>query len=196
MKIFFAIIIFILSVQPGNLYSQEPEKFIGTWEGNLNAGVQLRFVLHIKAEPDGSFTSVTDSPDQVVYGIKADRTIINSDTLFFEINSLKASFTGKLENDSTLFGTLKQGMEFPLTLRKKSLSEIPVKPVKIKFQTPVPPFPYNADSVEYDNADKSVHYGATLTYPFTNGNFPCILSTNLIFFHSFYLKSYRQHRLL
>ena len=131
--------------------------------------------MHIKAEPDGSFTSATDSPDQGIYGIKADRTIINNDTLFFEINNLKASFTGKLENDSTLFGTLKQEMEFPLTLRKKDLTEMPEKTGKRKFQTPIPPFPYNADSVEYDNADKSVHYGATLTYPLTNRIFPAVI---------------------
>jgi pimeloyl-ACP methyl ester carboxylesterase len=38
-------------------------------------------------------------------------------------------------------------------------------------QTPPPPFSYNSDSVEYDNADKTVHLGATLTYPKTGGPF-------------------------
>ena len=40
-----------------------------------------------------------------------------------------------------------------------------------KPQTPQPPFNYNIDSVEYDNADKTVHLGATLTYPKTKGPF-------------------------
>jgi alpha-beta hydrolase superfamily lysophospholipase len=31
--------------------------------------------------------------------------------------------------------------------------------------------PYHSDSVEYDNADKTVHLGATLTYPKTGGPF-------------------------
>ena len=38
-------------------------------------------------------------------------------------------------------------------------------------QTPKAPFNYNTDSVEYDNADKTVHLGATLTYPKTKGPF-------------------------
>jgi len=41
----------------------------------------------------------------------------------------------------------------------------------IKPQTPQPPFNYNIDSVEYDNADKSVHLAGTLTYPKTKGPF-------------------------
>ena len=42
-------------------------------------------------------------------------------------------------------------------------------------QTPKPPFTYNADSVEYDNADKTIHYGATFTYPKTGGPFITLL---------------------
>ena len=38
-------------------------------------------------------------------------------------------------------------------------------------QTPKPPFEYNVDSVEYDNANKTVHFGATLTYPKSRGPF-------------------------
>jgi pimeloyl-ACP methyl ester carboxylesterase len=38
-------------------------------------------------------------------------------------------------------------------------------------QTPKPPFEYNIDSVEYDNAAKTVHFGATLTYPKNGGPF-------------------------
>ena len=42
-------------------------------------------------------------------------------------------------------------------------------------QTPVPPFNYNLDSVEYDNADKTVHLGATFTYPKTKGPYTVAL---------------------
>ena len=39
----------------------------------------------------------------------------------------------------------------------------PVK--KIKPQTPLPPFDYYTDSVEYENSDRSVRLGATFSYP-------------------------------
>jgi pimeloyl-ACP methyl ester carboxylesterase len=42
-------------------------------------------------------------------------------------------------------------------------------------QTPLPPLPYHSDSVEYDNADKTVHFGATLTYPEKGGPFPAAI---------------------
>src|ERR1700722_12891430 len=42
---------------------------------------------------------------------------------------------------------------------------------KNRPQTPQPPFEYNVDSVEYDNADKTVHLGATFTYPKTGKSF-------------------------
>src|ERR1035438_736799 len=38
-------------------------------------------------------------------------------------------------------------------------------------QTPKPPFEYNSDSVEYDNADNTVHLAGTLSYPKTGGPF-------------------------
>jgi pimeloyl-ACP methyl ester carboxylesterase len=45
----------------------------------------------------------------------------------------------------------------------------------LQAQTPHPPYPYHSDSVEYDNADKSVHLAATLTYPEKGGPFPAAI---------------------
>jgi alpha-beta hydrolase superfamily lysophospholipase len=39
-------------------------------------------------------------------------------------------------------------------------------------QTPKEPFNYNIEEVEYDNADKTIHYGATLTIPKNLKKFP------------------------
>jgi uncharacterized protein len=46
---------------------------------------------------------------------------------------------------------------------------------KPRMQTPKPPFPYKSEDVEFDNADKSVHFGGTFTYPQKEGSFPTIL---------------------
>ncbi len=42
-------------------------------------------------------------------------------------------------------------------------------------QTPKPPFPYKSDSVLYQNADKSITFGGTLTYPEGKGKFPAAI---------------------
>ena len=44
-----------------------------------------------------------------------------------------------------------------------------------KPQTPVHPFSYNSEDLEYDNAGKTVHFGATFTYPKTGGPFTTLL---------------------
>jgi pimeloyl-ACP methyl ester carboxylesterase len=43
---------------------------------------------------------------------------------------------------------------------------------QLRPQTPKPPFPYQTRDVEYWNADKSIQYGATLTYPITDPGSP------------------------
>jgi len=42
-------------------------------------------------------------------------------------------------------------------------------------QTPVSPFAYRSEEVEYDNKSKTVHFGATITLPPGKGPFPAIL---------------------
>ncbi len=54
-----------------------------------------------------------------------------------------------------------------LHILQTSASSLP----KPRPQTPVPPYAYNSEDAEYDNADKSVHFGATFTYPKTGGPF-------------------------
>jgi pimeloyl-ACP methyl ester carboxylesterase len=44
-----------------------------------------------------------------------------------------------------------------------------------KPQTPIPPFSYNSEDLEYDNAGKTVHFGATFSSPKTGGPFTTLL---------------------
>jgi pimeloyl-ACP methyl ester carboxylesterase len=149
--------------------AQPVNKFTGIWEGKLNLGVELRIVFHIKEDGKGGLLSTADSPDQAAYGLKCDSTSLNADAITIEMHDLKASFTGKLLNDSTIVGVFTQLADVPLILKKVD------KPSELKRnrpQTPQPPFPYKSEDLEYDNADKSLHYGATITIPEGNGPFP------------------------
>jgi uncharacterized protein len=60
---------------------------------------------------------------------------------------------------------------FPLTFILFLLTQT----ARSQNQAPKPPFPYHSDSVEYDNADKTVHLAATLTYPEKGGPFPAAI---------------------
>src|SRR6266498_3542665 len=96
--------------------SQDAKKFIGTWEGKLNVGIELRIVVHIKADADGNIFSTLDSPDQSALGIATDRTSVNGTQFGFEVNRLNANYSGQLINDSTIDGNFTQGAVMPLIL--------------------------------------------------------------------------------
>ena len=148
-------------------FAQSGNKLIGTWQGTLNVGIELRIVFHIAEDGKGGFTSTADSPDQSAYGLKCESTIIKDNDVTIEMTSLNASFTGKLINDSTIDGSFTQGGEFPLLLKKtEKVTE------KKRPQTPKPPFAYKSEDVEYNNADNSLAYGATITIPEGKGPFP------------------------
>ncbi len=143
------------------LLAQNANRYIGTWEGTLNVGVELRAVFHIKFSGSGGLMATTDSPDQGSYGITCDSTFITENGLTIIMRELNATYTGKLINDSTISGTLTQMAAFPLVLKKSDKEPVERK----RPQVPQAPFPYESYEVEYDNADKSVHLGATLTVP-------------------------------
>jgi len=142
-----------------NAFSQT-DLYTGTWEGKIKAGVELRIVFHIKDKGNGTIVSTLDSPDQGAFGITCDTTYTNETGIHIEIRKINGGYAGKLINDSSINGSFTQGMSIPLPLKKVDKPSERKRP-----QTPQPPFPYDSYDVEYDNGDRSVHFGATLTVP-------------------------------
>lgn len=153
------------------LTAQTGAAYAGNWQGVLKIGVDLRIVFHITAANE-KLTATADSPDQSAYGIKCDSVFIKSDSLSIKMNALRASFTGKLSDDTIMKGFFTQAMTVPLTLTKTE-KNIPV--VNNRPQTPVPPFPYKSEEVIYHNKDNSIKFGATLTLPEGKGPFPAVV---------------------
>jgi hypothetical protein len=115
---FSLLFIFLLAVSAS--LGQPVKKFIGTWQGTLKAGVELRMVFHVKENGSGGLVTTGDSPDQSAYGLKCDTSFVNGDNLTIEMHALTASFTGRLVNDSTIDGKFKQGVELPLVLYRNT----------------------------------------------------------------------------
>lgn len=161
-KLFFLTVLSLFSLS----VSGQNEKFTGTWEGTLQAGVDLKIVFHIAK--DGKVKA--DSPDQSAFGLPCSDAIINQNEIRFEITEVKASYTGKLVNDSTMEGIFTQGVDLPLTLKKKGNPGLRKRP-----QTPLPPFPYSTEEVIYPNADSTLRFGATLSIPAGKGPFPAVV---------------------
>ena len=143
----------------------------GTWEGPLPAGGRsIRIVFRIR--PDG--TAVMDSPDQGARDIPVDAPTIESGVVRLTVPSLRGRFEGRRSDDgSVLTGVLAQGgVTLPLVLTRTSTTVAELA----RPQTPVPPLPYRAEEVAFDNAEApGVRLAGTLTLPQGNGPFPAAI---------------------
>jgi len=143
----------------------------GNWQGNLNAGKELNIIFHFTKAGD-SYTGTMDVPAQNAKDLPLSKVIVTADSMVAEMAAANITYKGVLVNNSTLVGKwMQNGASVPLKLSRFVTAETNA----VKPQTPVPPFSYNSEDVEYGNADKSVHFGATLTYPKTGDNFPVAL---------------------
>jgi len=143
----------------------------GNWEGNLEVqGIKIPIVFHISKDSSGKFTAAFDSPKQNAYNLACSEVIIKSDSVILMMQLIKGRYSGKTdENKKKMTGTWMQGgAVFPLNMIKTSET---VKIIEMnRPQTPNPPYPYKSEDVAYDNADKSIHYGATFTVPLPDTN--------------------------
>lgn len=153
-----------------NFVGNTQSAFLGTWEGKMNAGVELRMIFHISQDASNNYLVTIDCPEQGLKDVKANSVMLNTDSIRLEISQFGASYSGKKSSDSLITGTLVQGMSFPLNIKK-----ITKVVVKNRPQTPVAPFPYKSEDIIYTNKDKSITYGATITIPSGKGPFPAAL---------------------
>lgn len=143
----------------------------GTWEGPLAVGGQsIRIVFRIR--PDG--TAVMDSPDQGARDIPVETPTMEARQVRLTVPSLRGRFEGRRSEDgSVLTGVLSQGgVTLPLVLTRTSTTVAEL----VRPQTPVPPFPYRAEAVAFDNAEApGVRLAGTLTLPEGKGPFPAAI---------------------
>src|ERR1035437_4995388 len=154
--------------------TDKPKASEGVWEGKLKVGgVELRLLLRVSKESDGSLNASVDSPDQGAMGLKVDSIELDDDGVTrFEMKTLSAKFEGtRDEVGNTIVGELTQaGTTLPLVLGwQKRASELP------RPQEPQKPYPYRAEEVRYENKAGGVTLAGTLTIPTGQGSFPAAL---------------------
>jgi uncharacterized protein len=156
----------------------EAQDITGSWVGLIPVGgTNVRLVFNIKKVADTGYTATFDSPDQKAFGIACSSAAVKKDSLFIGMAVIKGGYKGVWDGKDGINGMFSQGPgKIALTLKrlteaeKAGLSKDPVRP-----QTPKPPYGYYSEDVEYDNADKSLHYGATFTRPNGDGKYPAVI---------------------
>lgn len=115
-----AIIIPLLAI--GSLHAQN---IAGDWQGILRAnGAELRLVLHITKNDDGSFKATLDSIDQTANGIPITTMSLKDSNLNFTVAAVHGSYQGTVNAD-TINGTWTQLQPLPLTFQRVTT---PIKP--------------------------------------------------------------------
>ena len=150
-KIAGVLLLLLLSVTS---YGATTGNIEGTWHGTLKLNaMKLSIVMHFS---DNACT--LDSPDQGAKGIKGEVREITAEKVDVAFPTLNATYTGVLK-DGKIEGTFTQmGYKLPLVLEEG-------QPVRIRPQTPQPPFPYQTEEVSFVNTEDSASLAGTLTYP-------------------------------
>lgn len=162
----------LLIIFVNQAYTQQ--NAIGSWKGKLEVA-NITIVFNFKND-NNVLSATMDSPDQSTFGINTDTLIIRNDSVFTNLKKFQISFSGQLINDTTISGVFIQGgSKLNLKLTRSSQNNNNKK--ALKPQTPIPPFPYNSEDVNFFNKDKSIKIAGTVTYPKekSKNGFPAIL---------------------
>lgn len=142
------------------------------WNGKMQAGPQsLRIGFNIMTAEDGTRTCTMDVPQQSAKGVPVEIVKYSQDSLVLSIPMLRASYRGGRTASGDIRGQFSQnGMVLALDLAPGGL-EASVRP-----QTPVPPYPYRTEEVEFRNEAAGAVLSGTLTYPAdAGGKVPVVL---------------------
>lgn len=148
------------------------DRLVGIYEGKLDTGAfEVKLVFRVLEGAGGRLGGAMDSPDQAAFGIPIGRIdFAEGGNFTFFVSSIGATFSGRLAEDgSALDGAWKQGgAEFPVVAARVAEASKRARP-----QTPLPPFPYRVEDVEFENESEGVVLAGSLTLPRGEGPFAC-----------------------
>ena len=92
----------------------------GDWQGTLKTGAaELRIVLNIAKQPDGSWKATLFSIDQGTDGIPVNSLKLQGSSLKMTVEAIRGTYEGTLGTDgASIEGTWTQGKPLPLGLKR------------------------------------------------------------------------------
>ena len=135
----------------------------GFWSGSYEVwGDRVELVVHLALSEAEVLEARLHLPEQGVVAIPSSAVVVDDGRVTFDFSSIGGSYQGRMTADSTrLKGDwLQSGAKFRLDLLKTEDYAGPPRP-----QEPVPPLPYQVDSVSFPNSKAGLVLAGTLTVP-------------------------------
>lgn len=109
-------------------------------------------------------------PEQGLFEYALKTPIFRNDSLMADLKEFNSVLSGKLDGEA-FTGQWKQN-GFPSALK---LTKVETLSFLKRPQQPQAPFPYEVENVKFTNADQSISFGGTLTFPKGKGPFPTVV---------------------
>jgi len=150
-----------------------PDAVRGLWEGRLEyPGLAVRVALRVESAAGDSLAAVLILPDQGDRETPFAEAAWERGRLRLALPEAHLAFTGRLAaGGDTMTGRWEQP-PFSQDVAFRRVAALAARP---RPQTPVPPFPYHAEAVAYENAAAGVRLAGTLTLPPGDGPFPAVV---------------------
>lgn len=102
------------------LSAMRAQEIAGDWQGTLNTGAgELRLVLHVTKDTDGTLHATLDSIDQGASGIPVSKITLKDAKLHLDVDAVQGTYDGTVSsNGSVINGTWTQGRELSLDFKR------------------------------------------------------------------------------
>jgi len=134
------------------------------YEGILGT---LKFGLKTDAQKQQAAIYI---PEQGLFDYAIKTPVFRNDSLIADLKEFNSILSGKSDAE-TFTGQWKQN-GFPAALK---LTKVETLSFLKRPQHPQAPFPYEVENVTFTNADQSISFGGTLTFPKGKGTFPTMV---------------------
>lgn len=166
------ILLSVVLLMLATMTNAQPKNIFGYWVGKVDLPTaKFTTIFEIRksaGKVDSVFLSI---PEQGAQDLPGALLGMNSDSIIIFHSQLNRIFYGEFLNDSTIKGDWKKNrIGIPITLKKSAK-----KPELQRPQTPVPPFPYPVEEVEYTNPESGLKLAGTLTIPKNAKACPAVL---------------------
>ena len=158
----------------GTIGQLKAQDITGSWQGQLNPSLSIIFNI---TRTDTGYAATFDVPAQKISGAVCSKAYMVKDSLFIEMAVLNGGYKGLWNGKGEVSGAYSQnGAHIPLALKRITVGQkTALNTDPVRAQTPKPPYNYFTQDVEYDNASKTLHYGATFTRPNGSGKYPAVI---------------------